>query len=74
MENSMLEGDVDALYVKTEQIQQALVAKDQKLKDLGNIHWDTFLTCFDLNLASYKVFKVGIKGVDTRLGQYDDMI
>lgn len=38
MENSMLEGDVDALYVKTEQIQQALVAKDQKLKDLGNIH------------------------------------
>ncbi|XP_053508000.1 uncharacterized protein C10orf67 homolog, mitochondrial isoform X2 [Ictalurus furcatus] len=35
-ENSRLEGDVDALHVKIEQIQQALMAKDQKLKDLAS--------------------------------------
>lgn len=42
-ENSRLEGDVDALHVKIEQIQQDLMAKDQKLKDLGNIHSGTLL-------------------------------
>lgn len=42
MENSRLEGDVDTLCVRVDQIQQALMAKDQKRKDLCNIHQGTF--------------------------------